>query len=140
MTKSRVYTSKAFRTFAEWEYVLEGFKQHIRGNTPDFFGCDFAYNHMDTPTLVREYLSHIHISNPIDNYPSCWLTKPPHKRKNLSQNPEKDYALVYWRDSYRDAYYLLTIIGPDAHDYSVWMPFLEGLARDCERIDLSGHV
>lgn len=138
MAEDKIKCSKAIRDFPEYEYLLQGFRKHIRGQTPDFFGCDFPYDHANTPRVVRDYLSHIHIGSPLDNYPRCWITKPPRKRKNLFGKAENDFALVYWHDLNNNAYYLLAIIGPDAHDYSVWMPRLKVLAEQCRDIDLRG--
>ena len=66
--------SKAIRELDEYQKIVDGFKAHKNGDTPAFLGRDVGYDHPDTPRLVREYLTHIHLCLPTDahNY-QTWM-------------------------------------------------------------------
>jgi mRNA interferase YafO len=132
------FTIKASREireeFPEYEKLVEGFRQHIRGQTPAFLGRDVAYDHPNTPPTVKQFLRHIHICVPLDDHPPWWETVTEvFRRTNLMNSPEKDYALIYCYDDLQDVYYLLTIIGPDAHD-NKWMSYLKDIAIKTEQL------
>ena len=115
--------------------LIEGFRQHLRGQTPGFLGRDVAYNHLNTPPTVKQFLRHIHLCVPLDEHPPWWKRVTDiFRRTNPKEAPEKDYALVYCYDDLQDIYYLLTIIGPNAHNHAKWMYYLKDLAIEAERL------
>ena len=132
---SNVKVSKVFQSFPQWERLKHGFEQHIIGNTPDFFGRDVPYDHYNTSPMVREFLHHIHICVPIDDHPTRWSYESDIiRRTNQRNQPDKDFALVYCYDDMNDIYYLLTIIGPDAHNMKIWAGMLRTTAITAESI------
>lgn len=135
---AKVYPSAFVRQLADAQKIIDGFKAHIAGNTPNYFGRDVAYDHPDTPPVVREYLRHIHISNPLKDHPKKWNSiGEPFRRVNDAQKPQHDFALVYWHDQFNGAYYLYTVIGADAHNMNKWMPTLIAIAERARTKDLN---
>ena len=130
----KVKASKNIRQFDEWERLTDGFKEHKKGQTPSFIGKDVAFDHPNTPPSVKKYLRHVHICVPFDNHPSKWGEQEPIRRTNNLREPEKDFWLIYYHDELNDIYYLLTIIGPDAHNLETTMPFLKNAADAAEGI------
>ena len=133
--------SREIRNLSESKIIVDGFKAHKNGNTPDFLGRDVGFDHPDTPRTVKEYLDHIHLCLPVDAHPQCWLFQPNiHKRTNAKFCPDKDFALIYWFQLEKSTYYLFDVIGPDAHDYDTWMGYLKSIADKAERMDLGRPV
>jgi mRNA interferase YafO len=132
---SSVKVSKEIKKFSEHEKLVQGFHQHIKGNTPVFLGRDVAYDHYNTSPIVKRFLRHIHICVPLNEAPSRWAKIADiFRRTNNKDNPDKDFALIYCYNDLTDTYYLLTIIGPDAHNYNRWMGFLRDTAIQAERL------
>ncbi len=130
---SLVKVSKEFRNSSEYEKLVQGFHQHIKGNTPVFLGRDVAFDHYNTPPMIKDYLRHIHICIPLNEMPSKWAKIVDiFRRTNEKNNPAKDFALIYCYNELTDTYYLLTVIGPDAHNYERWMGFLKNIAMQAE--------
>lgn len=120
----------------EFDRVIEGFKQYkIEGIVPNFFGRDVSYNHINTPYLIKQFLWHIHMSIPLDEHPPLWKRIADiFRRTNHKNAPERDYALIYCYDELQDIYYLLTIIGPDAHNMKIWQSYLRAAALQAEQL------
>ncbi len=132
---SSVKVSKEIQKFEEHEKLVQGFHQHIKGNTPVFLGRDVAYDHYNTSPMIKRYLRHIHICVPLNEAPSKWAKIVDiFRRTNQKDKPDKDFALVYCYNDLTDTYYLLTIIGPDAHNFDRWMGFLRETAMQAERL------
>ena len=107
---SAVFTSSHIRSLPDCQKIIDGFKKHIAGNTPTFFGRDVAYDHINTRPVVRDYLRHIHLCNPLQNHPANWFSiSDPYRRVNAIHSPEKDFSLIYWHDQNNDAFYLLMV-------------------------------
>ncbi len=133
--------SKAIRELDEYQKIVDGFKAHKNGDTPAFLGRDVGYDHPDTPRLVREYLTHIHLCLPTDAHPQCWVYQPRvFRRVNSGNLPERDFALIYWFQIETSTFYLFDVIGPDAHNYQTWMPYLKSIAEQAQRIDLGSRA
>ncbi len=133
-----VFSSQQIRQLPDSHKIIGGFRDHINGNTPSYFGRDVSYDHPNTPPVVREYLRHIHICNPIQNHPLQWnVINNPYRRVNAQNQPQNDFVLVYWHDAINDSYYLLMIIGPDAHNNDKWMSMLVKLAESARKKDLN---
>lgn len=135
---SAFFSSRHIRELADGQKIIDGFKDRIAGNTPSFLGRDVAYDHINTPSVVRDYLRHIHICNPLKDHPQSWFSiTESYRRVNARYRPEKDFSLVYWHDQNNDDYYLLMVIGPDAHNNEKWMSVLIELAEWARKKDLN---
>ena len=127
--------SREIKEFQGYEKLVEGFRQPLGGQTPGFLGREVAYNHPHTPPTVKQFLRHLHLCVPLDEHPLWWKQVTDRfRRTNPKKAPEKDYALVYGYDDLQDTYYLLTIIGPDAHNQAKWRSYLKDLAIEAERL------
>ncbi|MEN9849172.1 MAG: hypothetical protein RL368_1912 [Pseudomonadota bacterium] len=135
-THSVVKISRHLKEFAEYEKLAEAFRQYkVEGKTPSFLGRDAAYNYLDTPPLIKQFLWHIHICIPLHQHPLLWKRIADiFRRTNHKNAPERDYALIYCYDELQDIYYLLTIIGPDAHNMKRWQSYLRDVALQAEQL------
>lgn len=82
--------------------------------TPNYFGKDVGYDHPNTPSvLLQECVMHLHL-----NFNEWKPSVQPFKRTS-------DTHLIYCQGAMDpDAYLLITILDPDAHDqikkFSIW--------------------
>ncbi|MGB0948362.1 MAG: type II toxin-antitoxin system YafO family toxin [Pseudoalteromonas marina] len=109
---TRVFKSKQIiqtLTAQELENLVNDFKAYKSGEyTPDLFGRDVLYDHMDTPPLVKqEEVQHIHLLDKDHTYPF----------HAIQFSKTSDTHLVYCQGfANPNCYLLMAILSPNAHD------------------------
>ncbi|MCA6061673.1 type II toxin-antitoxin system YafO family toxin [Thalassolituus sp. ST750PaO-4] len=110
------------------------FKSYKSGNgLPDNFGRDAAYDHPDTPQVVKDNLWHIHLA-PSDRPFNRGISQD--RRTNRIGDAERDRILVYTKGYYdENAYMLMAILEPNGHELqrdhlNVMIPLAEKAAAD----------
>ncbi|OOG87807.1 hypothetical protein B0E42_07160 [Pseudomonas sp. A25(2017)] len=118
-----VKISALFEETQNWKNIAAHFYNYkVCGDLPAIFGRD--------ENLDLSDMYHIHLASTAETQARWAKIGRQYYRTALTEDSDNDFWLIYAYDDFKDAYLLLTIIGPDAHNRTEWGSFLRTIHSD----------
>ncbi|WLI47484.1 type II toxin-antitoxin system YafO family toxin [Pseudomonas beijingensis] len=128
-----VKISALFEETQNWKNIAAHFYNYkVCGDLPAIFGRDEKLDLSD--------MYHIHLASTAETQARWAQIGRQYYRTALTEDPDNDFWLIYAYDDFKDAYLLLTIIGPDAHNRTEWGSFLRTVHNDIVQSWIVGKI